>query len=85
MVRGTSPMLQSSEPGSLICRLHRGWKQQLGEPGVALHSGTSFTTLQRLGIIHLGREAERVSELSLMEMLKVFSARKGAAVLPALH
>lgn len=85
MVRGTSPMLQSSEPGSLICRLHQGWKQQLGEPGVALHSGTSFITLQRLGIIHLGREAERVSELSLMEMLKVFSARKGAAVLPALH
>ena len=56
--RGISPMLQSPEPGSLICWLHQGWKQQLGEPGVALHSGTSFITLQRLGTIHLGREAE---------------------------
>lgn len=42
--------------------------------------GTSFRTLQRLGTIHLGREAGRVSELSLIEMLKVFGARKGAAV-----
>lgn len=47
--------------------------------------GTPCTTLQRLGTIHLGREAERAAELSVIEMLKVFGTRKDAAVLPALH
>ena len=47
--------------------------------------GTPCITLQRLGPIHLGREAERAPELSVVEMLKVFSTHKDAAVLPALH
>lgn len=47
--------------------------------------GTPSITLRRLGTIHLGREAERAPELSMIEMLKVFGARKDAAVLPALH
>lgn len=41
--------------------------------------------LRRLETINLGRGAERAPVLSLIEMLKVFSSCKVAAVLPVLH
>lgn len=47
--------------------------------------GTYFIILRRLETINLGRGAERAPELSLIEMLEVFSGCRVAAVLPALH
>lgn len=47
--------------------------------------GTYSIILRRLETINLGRGAERAPELSLIQMLKVFSSCKVAAVLPVWH
>lgn len=47
--------------------------------------GTYSIILRRCETINLGGGAQRAPELSLIEMLKVFSGCKVAAVFPVLH